>query len=269
MPSLKPSPSPPTRWASTASSSSSTRPRSRRRSARCCSRWATPRWRATARGRSMRYRQGGMNLIVNARRVARRPRCLSAMALRVRDAGFAYRHCVDLGAWEMPPTLPRWSSTSPAFTASATASSTSSTGTATSRSTTSTSSVPGARIPRRPAWPDCTGSASCRRSGPTGRATGSTSTRASSASPCSRTARISACCPTGTLLESPCRTFYLQLIEPPSRTDGRPWQEGLVRVGLGAPDVPAAVWTLTERGVVFVDHGAVQPSDRARSRRST
>jgi 4-hydroxyphenylpyruvate dioxygenase len=40
------------------------------------------------------------------------------------------------------------------------------------------------------------------------------------------------------------------------------WEEDLVRVGLGAPDVRAAVRALQERGVVFVDHGAVQPSDK-------
>jgi 4-hydroxyphenylpyruvate dioxygenase len=33
-------------------------------------------------------------------------------------------------------------------------------------------------------------------------------------------------------------------------------------VGLGARDVPAAVRALTERGIVFVDRGAVQPSDK-------
>ncbi len=35
-----------------------------------------------------------------------------------------------------------------------------------------------------------------------------------------------------------------------------------MRVGLGAPDVRAAVRALQGRGVVFVDHGAVQPSDK-------
>ena len=40
------------------------------------------------------------------------------------------------------------------------------------------------------------------------------------------------------------------------------WNEGLVRVGLGAPEVPKAVKALQQRGVVFVDHGAVQPSDK-------
>jgi 4-hydroxyphenylpyruvate dioxygenase len=68
--------------------------------------------------------------------------------------------------------------------------------------------------------------------------------------------------PKGTLLESPCHKFYLQLIEPPPGAEDVHWDEGLVRVGLGAPDVPKAVKALQERGIVFVDHGAVQPSDK-------
>jgi 4-hydroxyphenylpyruvate dioxygenase len=68
--------------------------------------------------------------------------------------------------------------------------------------------------------------------------------------------------PNGTLLESPCHSFYLQLIEPPSAPDATGWEEGLVRVGLGARDVPAAVRALAERGIVFVDRGSVQPSDK-------
>jgi len=69
--------------------------------------------------------------------------------------------------------------------------------------------------------------------------------------------------PNGTLLESPCHKFYLQLIEsPPSGPgDGRR-DESLVRVGLGTRDVPGAVRALAERGIVFVDRGAVQPSDK-------
>jgi 4-hydroxyphenylpyruvate dioxygenase len=68
--------------------------------------------------------------------------------------------------------------------------------------------------------------------------------------------------PKGTLLESPCRKFYLQLIEPPPGAEEIHWDEGLVRVGLGAPDIPAATRALRERGVVFIDRGAVQPSDK-------
>jgi 4-hydroxyphenylpyruvate dioxygenase len=68
--------------------------------------------------------------------------------------------------------------------------------------------------------------------------------------------------PKGTLLESPCHKFYLQLIEPPPGADDIQWDEGLVRLGLGAANVPVAVRALQERGIVFVDHGAVQPSDK-------
>jgi 4-hydroxyphenylpyruvate dioxygenase len=68
--------------------------------------------------------------------------------------------------------------------------------------------------------------------------------------------------PKGTLLESPCRKFYLQLIEPPPGSEEIHWEEGLVRVGLGAPDIPAATRSLKERGIVFIDRGAVQPSDK-------
>ena len=62
--------------------------------------------------------------------------------------------------------------------------------------------------------------------------------------------------PKGTLLESPCHKFYLQLIEPPPGAEDIHWEERLVRIGLGAPDVPAATQALQERGIVFVDRGA-------------
>ncbi|HEX6157061.1 MAG TPA: 4-hydroxyphenylpyruvate dioxygenase, partial [Burkholderiales bacterium] len=68
--------------------------------------------------------------------------------------------------------------------------------------------------------------------------------------------------PKGTLLESPCHKFYLQLIEPPPGAEDVRWEEGLVRVGIGAPDVTAAVKELKSRGAVFVDRGAVQPSEK-------
>ena len=48
---------------------------------------------------------------------------------------------------------------------------------------------------------------------------------------------------------------------PSSPGDGRR-EESLVRVGLGTRDVPAAVRALAEHGIVFVDRGAVQPSDK-------
>ena len=68
--------------------------------------------------------------------------------------------------------------------------------------------------------------------------------------------------PKGTLLVSPCRTFYLQLIEPPPGADFVDWEEQLLRVGLGAPDIPRAVRGLQERGLVFVDRAPLQPSEK-------
>ena len=68
--------------------------------------------------------------------------------------------------------------------------------------------------------------------------------------------------PKGTLLESPCRKFYLQLVEPPHGSEDIHWEEGLVRIGLGALDVRAATRVLKERGVVFIDRGSVQPSEK-------
>jgi 4-hydroxyphenylpyruvate dioxygenase len=68
--------------------------------------------------------------------------------------------------------------------------------------------------------------------------------------------------PKGTLLESPCHKFYLQLIEPPPGAEDIHWDEALVRVGLGAPDIPAATRALAGRGVVFIDRGPVQPSEK-------
>jgi len=67
---------------------------------------------AIARHRSrevMLYRQGPMNLIVNAHPDAlpgmaapTATPALSAIAFRVRDADFAWRRALELGAWEMP-----------------------------------------------------------------------------------------------------------------------------------------------------------------------
>ncbi len=68
--------------------------------------------------------------------------------------------------------------------------------------------------------------------------------------------------PKGTLLQAPCDTFYMQLIEPPPGSEDIDWEERLLRIGIGAPDVRAAVRALRERGVVFVDRDPIQPSDK-------
>ncbi len=68
--------------------------------------------------------------------------------------------------------------------------------------------------------------------------------------------------PKGLLLESPCRTFYLQLIEPEAAASDVPWEEHLQRLGLGTPDVRGAVEQLERRGVEFVASDTVHASDR-------
>ena len=220
---------------------------------------------AVSRHRSrevVRYRQGGMNVIVNSHDAPPGPPVLSAMALRVRDAGYAYRHSVDLGAWEIEPHAAAMELNIPGIH-----------GVGDSLvyfvdryrdfSIYEVDFVPlAATDPAPPAlaglhwfgvvqaigrdrtrdWVDFYESLFGFAVLPQGTYFG--------------------VLPNGTLLESPCHTFYLQLIEPPPPTDDPAWPEGLVRVGLGAPDVPTAVRTLTDRGIVFVDRGAVQPSDK-------
>ena len=220
---------------------------------------------AVARHRSREvvlYRQGGMNVIVNAHGAPPGPPALAALALRVRDAGDAYRRSVELGAWEIEPHAAAMELNIPGIH-----------GVGESLiyfvdryrdfSIYDVDFVPLAGVePRPPAfaglhwfgvvqaivagrtqdWLDFYGALLGFSVLPQGHYFG--------------------VLPNGTLLESPCHTFYLQLIEPPAAADDAPWGEGLVRVGLGARDVPAAVRALTERQIVFVDRGSVQPSDK-------
>ena len=225
---------------------------------------------AVARHRSREvvlYRQGPMNLIVNAHPDALpglsapgSTPALAAIALRVRDAAYAYRHALDLGAWEMPTRASAMELNIPGIH-----------GVGDSLiyfvdryrdfSIYDVDFVPLAGTdPRPPAiaglhyfgvvqailvdrtadWLDFYQSLFGFSVLPQGQYFG--------------------ILPKGTLLESPCRKFYLQLIEPPPGSEEIRWDEALVRLGLGARDVPAATQALQERGIVFVDHGAVQPS---------
>jgi 4-hydroxyphenylpyruvate dioxygenase len=67
-------------------------------------------FRPIARHRSrevMLYRQGDINVIVNAHRTAEAPALaekasISAVAFRVRDAALAYQRVLELGAWAVP-----------------------------------------------------------------------------------------------------------------------------------------------------------------------
>jgi 4-hydroxyphenylpyruvate dioxygenase len=220
---------------------------------------------AVARHRSrevMLYRQGGMNLIVNSHLTKSSTPALSAIALRVRDATFAHQHSLELGAWDQPTRacamelnipgihgvgetliyfVDRYKDFSiydvdfvPLINVD-----------------TAPPAVAGLHWfgvvqailnERTPDWLDFYRSLFGFTVLPRGQYFG--------------------VLPKGTLLESPCHKFYLQLIEPPPGADEIHWDEGLVRVGFGAPDIPAATRALQERGIVFIDRGAVQPSDK-------
>jgi 4-hydroxyphenylpyruvate dioxygenase len=67
--------------------------------------------------------------------------------------------------------------------------------------------------------------------------------------------------PRGRILCSPCRSFYLQLIEPEAGA-AEPVEERLARVGLGTHDVIEATRALRGRGVEFMDAEIVRPTER-------
>jgi len=220
---------------------------------------------AIARHRSrevMLYRQGRMNLIVNAHDATSTLPALSAFALRVRDAAFAHKHSLDLGAWDMPTRASAMELNIPGIH-----------GVAETLiyfvdryhdfSIYDVDFVPLAGTERNPPalaglhWFGIVQAILGERTAdwldfyqtlfgfsvlPRGQYFG--------------------VLPKGTLLESPCHKFYLQLIEPPPGSEDVRWEEELVRVGLGAPEIPAAVKVLQGRGIVFVDRGAVQPSEK-------
>ncbi|MGH8725330.1 MAG: VOC family protein [Burkholderiales bacterium] len=220
---------------------------------------------AVARHRSrevMLYRQGAMNLIVNAHTAREPTPALSAIALRVRDAGYAWKHALELGAWEIPTRASAMELNIPGIH-----------GVGDSliyfvdryhdfsiydvdfvfetKANSKPPAVAGLHYfgvvqsiygDRTRDWVDFYRHLFGFSVLPEGKYFG--------------------VLPKGTLLESPCHNFYLQLIEPPPGSEEIHWEETLVRIGLGARDVPAATQALKKRGVVFVDRGPVQPSEK-------
>jgi 4-hydroxyphenylpyruvate dioxygenase len=225
---------------------------------------------ATARHRSRevtRYQQGSMNVIVNAD-----PRALpqaeddpqstviSAIALRVRDADAAYRRAIEMGAWAIP-----------------------------TRAGVMELNIPGVHgagdsilyfvdrfkdfsiydvdfkpIPNAPANPPALAGLhffGVVQAIGSGRAPEWTAfyQQLMDFRPLPE-GRYFGVVPKGTLLESPCHSFYVQLVEPPEGAGGLQWAEQLIRVGFGAPDVLAATRELQQRGIVFVDREPAQSS---------
>jgi 4-hydroxyphenylpyruvate dioxygenase len=215
------------------------------------------------------FRQGTMNMIVNAdpaavagqSEAARRP-MMTGFALRVRDAGAAWQRALDLGAWDIP-----------------------------TRASAMELNIPGIRgvgdsqiyfvdrhgdfsiydvdfvplpaaeqqppalagmhyfgvvqtvgLDRTPDWIDFYRELLGFSELPEGKYFG--------------------VMPKGTLLESPSHNFYLQLVEPPLVPEPLHWDERLIRVGIGARDVLAAVRELQARDIVFVDHDPGLPSKK-------
>jgi 4-hydroxyphenylpyruvate dioxygenase len=211
------------------------------------------------------YRQGGMNVIVNADAGASGPAAppaLTALALRVRDASYAYRHTVELGAWPIPTRAGAMELNIPGIHA---------VGETIiyfvdryqdfSIYDVDFKFLPGANhhppavaglhffgvvqaigAGRSADWLDFYDHLLGFRVLPQGQYFG--------------------ILPKGTLLESPCKKFYLQLIEPPPGAEDIVWDEEWLRLGLGAPDVLAATRTLRERGVVFVDRDSLHTSEK-------
>jgi 4-hydroxyphenylpyruvate dioxygenase len=213
------------------------------------------------------YRQGAMNVIVNADPRALPQRAddpqstvLSAIALRVRDADVAYRHALAMGAWAIDTRAGAMELNIPGVH-----------GVGDSIlyfvdrfrdfSIYDVDFKPIANAPadppalagmhffgvvqaigrgRTPEWTDFYQQLMDFRPLPEGRYFG--------------------VMPKGSLLESPCHRFYLQLVEPPKGAGDLQWDEQLIRMGIGAPDVMAAVRVLKERGIVFIDREPAQPT---------
>jgi len=68
--------------------------------------------------------------------------------------------------------------------------------------------------------------------------------------------------PKGKLMKSPCGTFLWQLVEPDVWMEGDDSPECLQRIGFGVPDVAEAVIALKARGVEFVESTRLHPEDR-------
>ena len=235
-------------------------------------------FRPVARHRSrevMLYRQGSMNIIVNAHATelprATQPSAtpvIAAIALRVRDAGAAYRRALDRGAWAVPVKVEPMELHIPALH-----------GVGASRiylidrwqefSIYDVDFVPIPTVDRAPP-----ATAGLRWFGVVqyiGNERSSDWTEfyrelfGFEAVPDAQRFGI---LPKGHVLRSPCGTFYLQLIEPEPGILDLEGDESLQRVAFGTPDVLAAVAALRARGQEFVESGSVRSDARGAITRS-
>ena len=229
-------------------------------------------FRPVARHRSrevMLYRQGGMNIIVNAHASAL-PRAatpsgtpvIAAIALRVRDAGAAYARATSRGAWAVPVKVEPMELNIPALH-----------GVGATRiylvdrwqefSIYDVDFVPIPTVERAP--PALAGLRWFGVVQYIGNDRSDDWTEfyrelfGFEAVPDEQRFGI---LPKGHVLRSPCGTFYLQLIEPEPGILDLEGDESLQRVAFGTPDVLAAVQLMRERGQAFVETGAARSDAR-------
>jgi len=214
------------------------------------------------------YRQGTMNVVINAHHAAPRQGDapdevrISAVALRAHDAAAAYRHALDRGAWAVPTRVEVMELNIPAIH-----------GVGASRiyfvdryrefSIYTVDFVPIPRVEQQPPAIAGLGWFGLVQHVGAGRMTEWTEFyRELFAFAPVPDGQQFGVLPGGRILCSPCGSFYVQLIEPEAGAPERPGDERLVRVGLGTPDVLAATRALRGRGVEFVDGGAERPPER-------
>ena len=229
-------------------------------------------FRPVARHRSrevMLYRQGGMNVVINAH-VSSLPRgvqpgetpVITAIALRVHDAAAAYRRALDKGAWGVPTQVEVMELNIPAIH-----------GVGSSRlyfvdrwrefSIWDVDFVPIPTVdPRPPALADLHWFGIVQYIGTERMADWCEFYRELFGFAVLPDDQRFGILPKGRILQSPCNTFYLQLIEPEPGILDVEGDESLQRIGLGTPDVAAAVAVLRGRGVSFVEGSAVHTEGR-------
>jgi 4-hydroxyphenylpyruvate dioxygenase len=215
------------------------------------------------------YRQGGMNVVVNAHASVRpgsvvpgEHPTISAIALRVRDAAAAYERALGLGAWAVPTHVEVMELNIPAIH-----------GVGSSRIyfvdrykdfsiwTVDFVPIPGVE-PRPPAlvglhWFGIVQYIDADRMDDW----------------CAFYHQVFGfvelpddqrfgIMPNGKILASPCKGFYLQLVDPAPGLLDFESEEMLQRIGLGAPSVPEAMAALRARGVEFLESGVVHSNER-------
>jgi len=215
------------------------------------------------------YRQGEMNIIINAHAsgVARTVQpnetpVIAAIALRVRDAARAYRHVLDRGAWAVPTNVEVMELNIPAIH-----------GVGASRiyfvdryREFSIYDVDFVLIPTVDPKPPAVGGLHwfgvVQYIGNDRMEDWTEFYRELFGFSLLPDEERFGILPKGRVLRSPCQSFCLQLIEPEPGILDLEGDEDLRRLGLGTPDVLAAVKALQQRGVAFVESQQVHSESR-------